>query len=415
MSKSDTQVAILGAGPGGATTSIFLSKSGIKHVILDKAVFPRDKICGDALSGKTVTILDKIEKDLPLKIQKNYNEYLDSWGVRFVAPNGKALDIPFSGNPEKEKHAPGFIVRRFDFDNFLFQMIDPKYATVMTGCEVKSVTDNGENIEISYAQNGDIKSFKSEMVIGAEGDRSLVAKKLAGHKMDPRYYIAGLRAYYKNVTKIHPQNFIELHFIKEVLPGYLWVFPMPNNYANVGIGILSEKIRSKKLRLKDLMLNAIKNNPNLKDRFSNAELVDGIKGWGLPLGSVRRNLSGNRFILVGDAASLIDPFTGEGIGNAMISGQYAAQIVMLATRENNYSNTFLKSYDELVYKRLWSELKLSYNLQKLVNNPWLFNFIANKAAGNKTLQETLSCMFSDLDMRAKLKSPLFYLKLIFNR
>lgn len=413
MSKTDTQVAILGAGPGGATASIFLAKAGIKHFLLDRAVFPRDKVCGDALSGKSVTLLNKIDPAIVPKIHADNNLFMNSWGVSFVAPNGKALDIPLRRKTEIQT-APGFIVKRMDFDNFLFNLVDPKYATVMTGCEVKNVVDHNDRIEIVYEEKGITRSFFTDIVIGAEGDRSLVAKNLAHHKMDPRYYAAGLRAYYKNVSGMHPQNFIELHFIKEVLPGYLWVFPMTNNLANVGIGLLSSKIRAKKLRIKEMMLQALKENPNLKQRFAQAELQDEIKGWGLPLGSVKRNLSGNRFLLVGDAASLIDPFTGEGIGNAMVSGEYAAQITGTAVKEKNYSADFLYKYDEMIYKRLFDELKLSYRLQRLVNRPWLFNFIANKAHKNKTVRETMSFMFEDLNMRSRLKSPSFYLKLLFN-
>lgn len=414
MSKTDTQVAILGAGPGGATTSIFLSKAGIKHIILDKAIFPRDKICGDALSGKTVMVLNNISDDIVSELYNTKEEYLDVWGVSFIAPNGKAINIPLRKDPEKEFTAPGFVVKRFDFDNYLYEKIDRNFATVKAGCEVTNVKDLGDKIEITYSENGLNHTFTSELVIGAEGDRSLVAKYLAKHKMDPHYYSAGLRAYYKNVTDMHPQNFIELHYIKEVLPGYLWIFPMANNLVNVGIGCLSSKIRSKKLRIREMMLNALENNPDLKDRFSKAQLVDDIKGWGLPLGSVKRNLSGDRFLLVGDAGSLIDPFTGEGIGNAMVSAQFAARIAADASKENNFSGSFLKKYDEMVYNKLYNELKLSYRLQRLVNRPWLFNFIANKAQKNKTVQEMMSFMFEDLNMRAKLKSPAFYFKLIFN-
>ena len=67
-----------------------------------------------------------------------------------------------------------------------------------------------------------------------------------------------------------------------------------------------------------------------------------------------------------------------------------------------------------LYDKLWDELNLSHNVQKLVNYPWLFNFVVNKARKSKTIQETMSCMFDDIDMRAKLKSPTFYLKMLFN-
>lgn len=414
MQKLDTPVAILGAGPGGTTASIFLAKVGIKHIIIDKATFPRDKICGDALSGKVGSILNRIDPKLVYQLDSDDENYLNCWGVQFIAPNGEALDIKFNKDKSEQKFAPGFISKRVNFDHFLFNQINKKYATRLMGCEVKDVIVHDDRVEIVYKESGIEKHFFTNMVIGAEGDRSIVAKKLAGHKMDPRYYAAGLRVYYENVTGMHPQNFIELHYIKEVLPGYLWVFPLPGNQANVGIGLLSEKVKSQKLNLKKMMLNALENNVNLKERFKNAKMLGDIKGWGLPLGSKKRKLSGERYLLVGDAGSLIDPFTGEGIGNAMISGRFAAEIAVNALQENEFSEGFFKEYDQLVYNKLWDELKLSYTIQRLLNRPWLFNFVANRAVKNKTIQETMSTMFDDLDMRAKLKSPTFYLKMLFN-
>ena len=414
MQKPDTNVVILGAGPAGTTASIFLAKHGIEHIIIDKATFPRDKICGDALSGKVVAVLNSIDPQLVYELDRNNDQFTKCWGVQFIAPNGKKLNVPFRHHPELEKHAPGFISKRMDFDNFLFNKIDDKYATKWLGCEVKDVIDHQDKIEILYKQNGLEKSWFANIVIGAEGDRSIVAKKLAGHKMDPRYYAAGLRAYFQNVSGLHPENFIELHYIKEILPGYLWVFPLPNNQANVGVGLLSDKVRHDKLRIREMMETALTTNPNLKDRFKNATIVDKIKGWGLPLGSIKRDISGERFLLTGDAGSLIDPFTGEGIGNAMVSGRIAASVVKEAIEANNYSKVFLKKYDQRIYDKLWNELKLSHTIQKLLNKEWLFNFVVNKAHKNKTIQETMMYMFEDMDMRAKLKSPVFYFKMLFN-
>ena len=108
------------------------------------------------------------------------------------------------------------------------------------------------------------------------------------------------------------------------------------------------------------------------------------------------------------------PFTGEGIGNAFVSGMIAAKIAQQAIEENKFSKQFFESYDTEVYQELWSELKLSHTLQKLVKFPWLFNFLVNKAHKNKTIQETITFMFEDLDLRSKLRSPSFYLKLLVN-
>jgi geranylgeranyl reductase family protein len=410
-----TDIVIIGAGPAGCSTSLFLAKNKIPHTIIDKAIFPRDKVCGDALSGKVVYVMKQLNPEMIDDYNNNSNQFMPSWGVKFVAPNGKSIDIPFKSDVSKETHAPGFISKRIDFDASLFNKLDKNYANVLDGTELLDVIKTNDGITIQLKNN--IESFEIKnikMLIGAEGDRSLVAKKLSAIKKDNDHYCAGIRAYYEGVTELHDQNFIELHFLEELLPGYFWIFPLPNGQANVGAGMLSSSVSAKKVNLKEDMLRAIANNPKIKHRFANAKLVNNIQGWGLPLGSKKRVISGNNFLLTGDAASLIDPFTGEGIGNAMYSGMLAAAHIQNCIKQNNFSAEFNQTYDKAFYDRQWDELKLSHTMQKLCKYPWLFNFVVNKANKNKALRETISCMFEDLDLRAKLRNPLFYVKLLIN-
>jgi flavin-dependent dehydrogenase len=134
---------------------------------------------------------------------------------------------------------------------------------------------------------------------------------------------------------------------------------------------------------------------------------------GLPLGSERVALSGDNYLLVGDAGHLIDPFTGEGIGHAMISGGHAGEVAAQAIASNDTRAAFLKAYDDRVWKRLGQELRISSWLQERANKPWLFDFVVKRATKNPTLAETISCMFDDLDLREQLKKPAFYAKLLF--
>ena len=408
-------IVIIGAGPAGCSTSLFLAKHKIPHTIIDKAVFPRDKVCGDALSGKVVYVMKQLNNSMIYDYNNNPNQFLPSWGVKFVAPNGKSIDIPFKSDVSKETHAPGFISKRMDFDASLFNQLDKEYATVIEGAEVKEIVKHSDSIDVEYVKDNLTYTIQNiKLVVGAEGDRSIVAKKLANIKKENDHYCAGIRAYYTGVTELHNQNFIELHFLEELLPGYFWIFPLPNGQANVGAGMLSSSVSAKNVNLKKDMLRAIANNPKIKHRFANAELVSPIQGWGLPLGSKKRVISGDNFLLTGDAASLIDPFTGEGIGNAMYSGMLAAAQIKNCIEQNNFTAQYNQAYDTAFYDRQWDELKLSHTMQKLCKYPWLFNFVVNKAHKNKALRETISCMFEDLDLRAKLRNPLFYVKLLIN-
>lgn len=411
-----TDIVIIGAGPAGCSTSLFLAKNKIPHTIIDKAIFPRDKVCGDALSGKVVYVMKQLNSEMIYEYNQNNNQFLPSWGVKFVAPNGKSIDIPFKSDMSKETHAPGFISKRMDFDATLFNKLDKNYAQVFDGTELTSIqkTNEGYNLKLKNTANTELEINDVKMLVGAEGDRSIVAKTLSNIKKENDHYCAGIRAYYEGVTELHNQNFIELHFLDELLPGYFWIFPLPNGQANVGAGMLSSSVSAKKVNLKEDMLRAIANNPKIKHRFANANLVGKIQGWGLPLGSKKREISGENFILTGDAASLIDPFTGEGIGNAMYSGMLAASHIQNCINENNFSANFNQQYYKAFFDRQWDELKLSHTMQKLCKYPWLFNFVVNKANKNKALRETISCMFEDLDLRAKLRNPFFYFKLLVN-
>jgi len=413
----ETDVVIIGAGPAGAGASFFLTKYGIRHVIIDKAGFPRDKVCGDACSGKTALVINRANEEWLKEILNAPGDYTPSWGIKFVAPNGKSLDIPFSPNRTPETKAPGFTVPRMVFDNFLFQKINSTYCSVYENATVSNITRTTDkvSVDVTTADGSEIR-INAPVIIGADGDKSIVRKTFVNGGENPKAYAVGLRAYYKGVTGMHPENFIELHFLPEVLPGYLWIFPLPNGMANVGVGLLSEIVRDKKINLREQMLHAIKTNPDISPRFANATLVDKIQGWGLPLAMDRQPLSGDRYILCGDAASLVDPFSGEGIGNALYSGMLAAMAIKEIAPARDYSSNILrKAYDDVVYKRLGDEFRISATLQRLSKYPWLFNYVVNKAYKSQSLRDTISCMFTDMDLREQLSKPSFYLKILFNK
>jgi menaquinone-9 beta-reductase len=403
-------ITILGAGPGGSMTALFLAKAGIPCLLIDKATFPRDKICGDALSAKCVDTLRKLDPSM-LQAFDQQAIQVGSYGVKFIAPNREELKLSFGLNTEQSKTVAGYISKRFDFDNFLVQQVKEKSAIqLIENCAITEFKKTNSGWQLSNNE----WEIETNLLIDASGAQSPFARHYAGINKEEKHYSAGLRAYYKNVKGLDTENYIELHFLNEFLPGYFWIFPLPNGEANVGVGIRSDVVKKKKIHLKNAMKDMIENHPAMKHRFDGAELIDDMKGFGLPLGSKRRNISGDNYLLVGDAASLIDPFTGEGISNAMISGMKAAETVEKNSNDLKFDASSLKIYDESVYRRLSSELKLSTRLLNMVKYPWLFNFIARKANKNKALREMMCCMFESVDLRKNLKNPMFYLRLLLN-
>jgi geranylgeranyl reductase family protein len=412
----ETDVCIIGAGPAGAATALQLHQLQIPCVVVDKAIFPRDKICGDGLSGKVLTALQRIDKSIGERLcQLPQKE--GSWGVTFVAPNRDALDIAYQPdyNSQNKSGIPaGFVCKRIDFDNFLVEEMK-RCASIQLflGQSIDKHILQDDGYQLTDASGN--FSVKAKLVIVANGAHSSFTKEIAGIQMEPQHYCAGIRAYYNGVTDLHADGFIELHFLRSLLPGYFWIFPLPNGEANVGISILSSVVRKKKMNLKKILQDIITNDPVLKDRFKNASLVSAVEGYGLPLGSKKRILSGERYMLTGDAGYLIDPFTGEGIGNALYSGRIAAQQAATCLQANDFSASFMKAYDEGVYRVLGPELQLSTKIQRLARHTWLFNLLMKTAMRNKQLRELMSCMFYEIDLRKKLTRPSFYVKMLLNR
>ncbi len=179
--------------------------------------------------------------------------------------------------------------------------------------------------------------------------------------------------------------------------------------------MLSSSISKNKINLKKELERIVSTHPEISKRFKNAKAMETVKGWGLPLGSKKRKLSFDRLLFCGDSASLIDPFTGEGIGNAMISAKYAVDVLVDARETNNYGKSALAEYDRLVYHHLWPELKMSHQLQKMVKYPRIFNFVASKGLKSDEFKSLLTAMFENVNLRKKFRDPRFYLRLLFNK
>ena len=150
------------------------------------------------------------------------------------------------------------------------------------------------------------------------------------------------------------------------------------------------------------------------DRFAEARPLEKPVGWNLPLGSTHRCNYGDGFLLLGDAAGLIDPFTGEGIGNAMVSGKVAAEIAAEAKESHNYSSEFLNQYDTRVWNAIGSELNVSTKLQRLARSRFLLNFVINRASRNDEVRNIIAGMLANEIPKKELSNPLFYLKILFS-
>lgn len=379
MKKIETKICIVGAGPGGATTSLFLSKFKIPHVIVDAKTFPRDKVCGDCLDLKVMRILNTLEPGLVEKEILPNENFTKVNGVLFHLAANKKPIVEYQSRTNQPNFPYFCIAKRNYFDNYLVKKIDDNYASFLQETQVHTITTVA-NKQVVFAKQGLQQiEITANIIIGADGDHSVVLKHLQERTIDRTNYAAGLRQYWKGMgTSNNATNCLELYLPKSLPAAYLWIFPLPNGEANVGCGLLSEFIATKKVNLKKLFEDIIKNDIVLKKRFEHATPIEKIQGWGLPLASLRRKPMGDGYLLVGDAASLICPTTGEGIGPAMMSGCIAAHFLQRAVEQNDFSAAMFTHYEREIYAKLNSSIIMFKLVTKTF--PVLYNVFLNLVA-----------------------------------
>jgi menaquinone-9 beta-reductase len=402
-----TDITIIGAGPAGITAALALGKKGIPCLLIDKGQFPRHKICGDGLGGKVVSILEKIDPKYVTELGQS-GFVSASKAVRFYSPALKMMELSFK--PEQNSMPTGFVCKRFDFDHFLLnQALKFTEVNFKPGIKVEKLARNKGSIILEDKEGRQIAETKL-VLFAAGANRKLI------HDLDPSYQTLsvgnGVRGYFENVTGSDEQNAIEIHFLKELLPWYLWIFPFHDGSANAGLALPSELAKDKPINLRDLFFHLIEKYPHLRQRFEKAILSGKMEAGRLPYYCGPAKVAGDNYLLLGDAAKIIDPFTGEGIGNAMLSGYYAADTASDCVERKDFSHVMTKNYQQQIDKNPGAELRLGMKLQKLARRKFLLNLVIGKASRNENTRKSISEMLYNNEQKGKLSNPLFYIKLI---
>lgn len=368
-----TDVCIIGAGPAGSTLAHFLAREGVDHVVLDKSEFPRDKICGDGITVDVLNVLRRIDPEL-LRDFAAEADMRESWGFCFHAPSGKELRYDFSG--DNLPYAPFFTSRRLHLDNFLVEKLPQQRTQLITGAEVNHIKRIPGGLRVGYSGLQE-EELECKILIGAEGEKPIVTRQLGlEHYRAKPHLIAAIRVYYRNVQGFNPNGHLEFFFDKDLLPGYFWAFPLSNNEANVGLGMVSTMIAKKRINLRRMLGQVINKNPRIAEMFKYAEPMEDPRGWGLPIITPKRQIAGESYALIGDAAGMIEPFTGKGIGPGMMSARICSEHIIRALREKNYD---LRSYQQHMYRYYSGEIRTGYTLQKSLRYPLALNTVLSMA------------------------------------
>lgn len=416
-STAEYDIAIVGAGPAGAVAALYAQRQGLNAIVLDRATFPRDKICGDALSGKSMSILDELDimedvAALPgAEIRHIILASPTAVGARVDMRDRSHFD------PLTERHVPmgGFVIRREILDEYLVREAQRRGAQVREDFHVRNLIhdDDGTVVGLTGTQgkNGDPEQIRARVVLGCDGFNSIVARKTGLYEHDPKHWLVALRCYYEGVEGLTDE--LELHFVDEVRPGYFWIFPLEDGGANIGIGMLQSVMKRRKIDLREGLQQCLGRSP-FAERFANAKPLEKPIGWNLPIGSKKRPAHGAGFLLLGDAAGLIDPFSGEGIGNAFYSARIAVQVCAEAIEQNDTSARFLRRYEKQLWDTLGDELQTSQHLQWIGRVRPVLNFVIGKAARNEKVADHICGMLANSVPKKEMTNPLFYLKLLFS-
>jgi geranylgeranyl reductase family protein len=358
-------VAIVGAGPAGAACALGLRHSGLRVALLDKAQFPRDKVCGDAIPGHALkalrqldpTFADSLWQLRPMDAVRN---------SKLVAPNGANLVL--------EWKLPSFNSPRETFDDALLNLVrtHAPATAILENTGLKDLQIDADHVRLKPLQGPEITCG---LVIGCDGANSVVGRKLLPEpRLARAHHCVGVRAYFENVAEAQSGT-TEFFLTRDYLAGYCWLFPVGQGRYNVGLGMLAEVVAKHKVDLKETMTRLLATHPALAGRFASARQLGPIVGFGLPLGGGRtRPVSGERFLLCGDAASLIDPLQGHGIDTAIQSGILAATQALACFDKQDFSAAHIAQYDAQVAAKIGKKLAKSYRLMRFLSTkPWLVN------------------------------------------
>lgn len=347
---SSVETVVVGAGPAGAAAAHLLASAGREVLLVDKSTFPRDKFCGDGLTTlclRQLELMGVSVSELP--------SFAPVHGAVVRSPRGRVLDIPL---PE----GPGLfaaVARRSELDALLVDHALAAGAAGRFGLKVTNAEASSDAITIQ-TDDGDV--IEAQQCIAADGMWSPM-RKLLGLEIDGyRGEWHAFRQYFENVDE-QAQKGLWIWFEPDVLPGYVWSFPIGGGRANVGFGILrggEVSTQQMKTLWPDLLAR-----PHIREVLGADAIPEAPhRAWPIPARVDSVPLTGPRTLFVGDAAAACDTLTGEGIGQALLTGRAAADALLRAGDFTVAS----ANYREEIEDELFADHKMAEICGNLLSN-----------------------------------------------
>jgi geranylgeranyl reductase family protein len=320
----ETDVLVVGAGPGGAATAYHLARHGVDVTMVDRARFPREKVCGDGITPRGVASM------LRMGVNPDDPGFERVKGLR-VNSRSTTIELPW---PELRSWPNYGLVRtRHDFDQLLVDRATKAGARLLEGTEAVAPTlrdgwVTGGTIRPAGEHEAEPTLVRARYVIAADGAASRFAKPAGVRRDDSRPLGIAARRYYR--ATYHPgpwfESWLDLWEGDLLLPGYGWLFPVAGGRINLGAGLLNTFKGFKDIsaqRLFDAFATMLPSDWGISEETADGRVLSGP----LPMSLNRIPQAVPGMLLVGDAAGAVNPFNGEGIAYAMESGELAAELV----------------------------------------------------------------------------------------
>ena len=383
-----SKVLIIGAGPSGTACAATLHRLGHEVVVVDKATFPRDKCCGDGLTTNALRILEELEFD-PTRVP----DWQTCSDVEMRSPTGRIIDLPLPTIGGQF----AAIAPRAQFDHALVEHCRDMGITIHEGCAFESITHHDTNgISVQVENLGELTV---DYVVAADGMWSPVRKSLG---LSTPGYLGEWHAFRQYIGNVHGSANEKLHiwFDKDLLPGYAWSFPLPDNRVNFGFGILRTSDRSTKY-MNDLWRDLL-TRPYITETLGEHFVPeDRHTAWPIPARIHDAVRSSGRVLFIGDAVCATDTLTGEGIGQALETGIAAGE----AIHECDTAADVRDSYSHKIDSLLLADHRMSSVLSRMLTYPVVARMVlALVDTNNWTRKNFVRWMFED-EARAVVFTP----------
>ncbi len=342
---AEVDVLVVGAGPAGAAAGLAARRRGLDTLVVDKAAFPRDKTCGDGLTTAALRMLEHLGVDL-----RALPGYMAVRETVLVGPDGRRVSLPLAADGDYAA-----VVPRMELDAAIVETARGTGVEVRDGAAVTGIEVDGDGVIATMAGGGDVHA---RFLVAADGHYSFVRRCLRQAAPPELGTWHAFRQYFRGVD----DRRLWVLFEPDLLPGYAWVFPLPDGRANVGFGVLRHPgMTGKELnaRWREVLAR-----PSVRTVLGpDAEPEATHRAWPIPASFDYDALADGPVLYVGDAANVVDPLTGEGIAQAIETATLAVDAIV-----NGEADGVDRRYRQGVRRALGRDLRFAAALQRVLRS-----------------------------------------------